>query len=833
MQRTTTQRLIRPSTQICGPTALFLAAVGAILLTPQARAQDSDGTGSTTLPQTTMGVEEVVVTARKREENINEVPIAISAFSADDISKRNIESLVDVAKYTAGFSFENFAGGVTPAPIIRGLTQNTLTDRNQNVGTFVNGVHVQQQGNIDMNLMELERIEVLKGPQNSLYGRSSFAGAINYVPAKPDASEFDGMVKLTAGTDERYEGRASLNVPIIRDMLALRVYGAIDEFDGARDNNFAGGDNAVGVTDSLFGNSFDGSDGNLGGYDNDAYQIQLSFAPIDSISMNLSYYDSTVNAEQGAIQFVKPGSVDIYGLDKQTNCQDAGGRLLFYCGELDVDPDSITVDPRSVGLQSETELLNFEFGWDITDNLTFSYLGGWNDLKSNSYGHTSNPPNPEFEGCGFFGGDPPFDPLGGPCPPDFTGDTTPELLFQTGPSKQDADSHELRLSGSSDSFTWTAGYYYANIDDTISINSVETRRSLLQDPGGQTVVTSFGAPTTMFEDTDNAIFGAFGYNFLEIFTLDLEGRYAKEKRESSGSGLPAKNFYTFNPRVSLKAQVTDGTMVYGSIAEGSKAGGFNTDRADPGFETYDEETNTTYEIGSKWVSESGLLQVSGAVFYIDWEDLQLPTADLEPTVPGVNDPNFIANVSGASVWGAEFESSALFWDHWQVNLVASYTEAEFDNDALDFGIGAQCALSADPVCPSVTIDRAPLPPATASPIGGNQLPRQPKVQAGLGLGYLGSFSNWNYEIRGDLSYQSKQYLTTLNLGYIPERTLLDLNFTLTSDDGHWTGSLWGKNVTDEEYVSNSFVIAFANNYAATVAAGATYGITLNYSYGGR
>ena len=107
------------------------------------------------------------------------------------------------------------------------------------------------------------------------------------------------------------------------------------------------------------------------------------------------------------------------------------------------------------------------------------------------------------------------------------------------------------------------------------------------------------------------------------------------------------------------------------------------------------------------------------------------------------------------------------------------------------------------------------------------------MQAGLGLGYLGSFGSWNYELRGDLSYQDKQYLTTLNLGYIPSRTLLDLNFSVASEDGHWTGSLWGKNVTDREYVSNSFVIAFANNYAATVAAGATYGVTVSYNYGGR
>ena len=160
---------------------LMLAVVASGATFNSAFAQQEAGAAET------RGITEIVVTARKREEKINEVPLAISAFSADDIASRNIESLSDVAKYTAGFSFENFAGGTSPAPIIRGLTQNTLTDRNQNVGTFVDGVHIQQQGNIDFSLLDVERIEVLKGPQNAQYGRSAFAGAINYVSKKPVA----------------------------------------------------------------------------------------------------------------------------------------------------------------------------------------------------------------------------------------------------------------------------------------------------------------------------------------------------------------------------------------------------------------------------------------------------------------------------------------------------------------------------------------------------------------------------------------------------------------------------------------------------------------------
>ena len=317
------------------------------------------------------------------------MPLAISTFSGDDIARRNIEGLSDVAKYTAGFSFENFAGGTNPAPIIRGLAQNTLGDRNQNVGTFVDGVHVQQQGNIDFALMDVERIEILKGPQNAQYGRSAFAGAINYVSRKPVMDEVDGTVTLIAGTDERLETRGSLSVPIVRDMLAIRVYGVKSESDGTWDNNFSAGDRAIPTADTSFGNSFDGTDGNLGGWDNNAGQVQLSFHPLDNLRLDLGYYKSNVENEQGAIQFIRPGAATIWGLDRETNCNPSAttGVLRFDCGELDLNPDNITVDPRSVGLYAETQLITAKGEWDITDAVLATYLFGRNDLDQKVQPH--------------------------------------------------------------------------------------------------------------------------------------------------------------------------------------------------------------------------------------------------------------------------------------------------------------------------------------------------------------------------------------------------------------------------------------------------------------
>jgi iron complex outermembrane receptor protein len=781
-------------------------------------------------------VAEIVVTARKREEKLNEVPLAISAFTDDELAKRNIEGLADVAKYTAGFSFENYAGGTNPAPIIRGLTQNTLTDRNQNVGTFVDGIHVQQQGNIDMALMDVERIEILKGPQNSQYGRSAFAGAINYVSKKPVLGDWDGNAAVTVGTDERTEVRAGMSVPLWSDKLAMRLYGVKSEFDGTWENNFAGGDNGVWTKDGGFGNTFEGTDGNLGGWDNDAYQAQLRFNPLDTLRFDLGYFKSNVKNEQAALEFIRPNGSTLWGLDHQTNCNPstATGLFRFVCGKLDVNADSVTVDPRSVGLYAETQLINFDAAWDVTDSVTATYQFGRNDLDTNSFSHSSNPPNPELEGCGF---------VASGTPPCTTG--TPAILFQTGPQNQKATSHELRFDGKlfADALAWRLGYYHSEVNDESYLNSIETRRSLIQDPTGQIIVGAgpgFTQPRSLFDDTTDAVFGSVGYTFMDIYTVDVEARYSAEEREYTPTNiaqkLPPRTFYDFTPRVSLKAQVTPDFMTYVSAAKGSKAGGFNTVTADPGFETYDQETNWTYELGAKQTLLDGSLQLNYDVFYIDWKDLQLSTADLIPTNTTTNaaDANFISNASGATSWGVELEAVYLVDDHWTVNFAGSYANPEFDDGTLDFGLGAQCANSSDPVCPSVTVVR---PNATtnafASPIGGNQLARTPKVKLAGGLEYRGMLADWEYAARGDLSYQDKQYAEVLNLAYLPSRTLLDLNFTMTMPNRQWAFTLWGKNVTDEEYVSNSFVVGFNNTYGASLAPGAAWGLTARYNFAGK
>jgi len=133
-------------------------------------------------PSDGLVIEEIVVTARKHEENLQTVPVAITAFTAADIEAAGIRDLRDIATLTPGLVFDTMVGEYLAIPTIRGLTQNDLFGDVNNVEIFLDGVNVSGRSGLNFNLLDVERIEVVKGPQSALYGRNSFAGAINFVP---------------------------------------------------------------------------------------------------------------------------------------------------------------------------------------------------------------------------------------------------------------------------------------------------------------------------------------------------------------------------------------------------------------------------------------------------------------------------------------------------------------------------------------------------------------------------------------------------------------------------------------------------------------------------
>ncbi|MEY3465865.1 MAG: hypothetical protein RL603_1464 [Pseudomonadota bacterium] len=763
-------------------------------------------------------LEEVVVTARKAEEKLTEVPLSIAAYSADELAKRNTTSLYDIAQYTAGFSFENYSGGTAPAPLMRGLTQNALTDRNQNVGSFVDGVHVQQQGNIDFSLLDLERIEIVKGPQNAQYGRSSFAGAINWVPKKPSLDKVDGSLRMTLGTDERRDLAVSVSLPIIKDMLAIRVGGTNTEFDGTWKNNYPGSTKAVKTT--VFGKKFDGTDGNLGGYNNRSRQVSARFRPIEQLTVDAMYYRSENIYEAGASYNLQPRAATVVPALGYFNPLNCSPRLVtntaqLLCGEMKITPSQIVADPRASGNHTHSDLTVGRVEYKISDSLTATYVYGRGSYDAANYGASFNQPEVLVNG-------------------DRTAAIPGGLIFVANPlGDQNSRSNEFRLDGKVGDIGWRVGYYKSNVTDIGALGLYTFRLPLSVDPTGQSIPFSLADANfqSRFTDATKATFASITIPF-NSFTLEAEGRSAKENRRQQPqlptAFVPApKNFSEFTPRVNLKWQPQAGWMFYGSIAKGSKAGGFNGVTAD--VATFDPEKNTTYEIGGKQSLMNGTLQLNYAAFFIDWKKLQLSVPDTIPSKPGIQDANYIGNVSGAESKGVELEAIYLAADNLKLNFAGSYVQSTFNSDVVDTTFGRLCETGGTAAC--TFLPRSTLYPLGGSPIGGNDLPRTPRSKFSAGAEYLMPLSaGISLTLRGDLNYQSKYYVENLNLAYIPNRTLVNLDATFSSEDRKWSASLWAKNATDKTYVSSAFAVSVINQYIPAIADGRTMGMTLRYSF---
>ncbi|MCU0760326.1 MAG: TonB-dependent receptor [Steroidobacteraceae bacterium] len=765
-------------------------------------------------------VEEIVVTARRVEEKLNEVPVAVTAYTGDDLKRRNVVSLADIAALTPGFSFEAYSGGTTPAPLIRGLSQAALTDRNQNVGTFVDGVHVQQQGNVDFTLMELERIEIIKGPQNAQYGRSSFAGAINWVPRRAELGEWGGNAAITYGTDERQDISAAINIPI-GDVLAVRVYGIKTEFDGTFKNNFPG--SGAAIPSEAFGARFSGNEGNVGGWDNDAVQVGLKYQPVEDLQVNLLYYRSQTRNEPGAGLVISP--ITLAQLPTATpaqqnplNCSPTTtGINQLYCGELPVSESEVISDPRNTGAQTHSELVSARIDYKFSDSLGLMYLYGRGLYDSANYQAAAQPAllvtgNAQLGGV---------------------------LQFVSNPfTDQEAESHELRLDGQLGRATWRLGYYYSDVNDFGAAAWFTNRRPLRLDPTNAFVSSGVPAgPNSLlsnFIDRIESPFATVTIPFADTWTVDLEARYTQEERRqilNTGVRFQA-DFDDFTPRVNVRWKPREEWTLYASAARGAKSGGFNGATAD--IPTFEPEQNTTFELGAKQTLWGRRLQLNYAVFATDWTDLQLSVPDTIPSglvPPGTQEGNFIGNVKGADALGVELEAQAALTDRITARFAGSYVESTFKDGTIDTTFGRNCETRGTPVC--VFLPRQPgFLPLGGSPIGGNDLPRTPRTQLALSLDYWRPLGKLEWTIRGDLTHQSKYYAETLNLAWIPSRTLLNLDVGLRHPDGTWSVNLWGNNVTDEVFASSAFAVAVARQYTPALGLGAMFGLTARYNFVG-
>ena len=546
---------------------------------------------------------EIIVTTRRISERLQDVPVVVNVLGAQDIERQRIDGLTDVARKTPGFKFEQFTGALQQ-PTIRGQTNLRTTSPVQNVSTNVNGIYLQRNYMVDQGLLDIERIEIIKGPQSALYGRNAFAGVISLITRGPDLDQIGGRVSGTVGTDKRYDAKASLNIPVIPGVLA--VYGAIaySKFDGTWRNNhplaYAGGT----------------TNGKLGGWDNRAYQLgaklkigelitlegmyirterNVESVPSYTLSTSgLTYAFNSLNASPTGVGAARQNRLFVGQLPTTTSAQPASANF-----PAETRLPGLVVDPRTWGLIGPTEVYIGKAMLDNGGPITVQY----------TYGHTQA--NITVRGSSA------RDPL---VPTVVFGANYGTVFDSSGSgSVFKSDSHEVKATFN---FGGTiTGFIGGNLSHTYDIDSNASEfaavNSLVQpDPGilfpvapGIAVFPTTATPpftpyppaftrNTYFLRVENvaSAFAFVDWKPIPKISITLEGRFTQEDQRGSdliardiGSATPTnvaaitpavfRKATFFTPRGSLTYKFDDNHNIYASVARGYKSGGINGNAA--------------------------------------------------------------------------------------------------------------------------------------------------------------------------------------------------------------------------------------------------------------
>ncbi len=860
--------------------SLIAAAIAAASM-PAAHAQKGDGA---------IQLEEVIVTARKRAESVQDVPLAITPFQTEQLEQRDIQTMEDLATNTIGMSYNGgISSGVQATVTIRGLATNFIQDRFQNVGIYLDGLYLQRQSMMNIGMVGLARVEVVKGPQNAIYGRNAFAGAVNYVTQRP-GEEFEAYLMTTQGNHEREDYRAMVSGPLVEGKLFGRLSGGISEFDGANENPHPFADADVpGFT----------NEGNLGGWDDQTISASMIWTPTDTVELSVGYYDTDlkrefqgsyfINGLQEVARFATSEFDDMNGNTKtlpsvglplpvtgntmwfgEVPYLPAPGNYISPFGDAIEDPSIPgAVDPRGYGSIAETELWNLKLSWDISEDWSLRYQFG--DIQHDS--RTSGPAA--------------RDPLQGSTYQDIAVNIQSSDFSSRPNSTMETQSHELRLDwNGGDRLFLSGGIYFSETEDeshdltvfapvcsdrdlngngtnedeiaNCNLEIVAGMPGPLDDAVFSGVLDFFNtfwngskSNNSQFDDEVRAIFAELSYDITDTVVLRLEGRYTEEERKINrltdnfglapgevgcGTGLITGEvcfesnievpqdedvFDYFTPRVSIDWSWGDQNMVYAYAAKGVKSGGFNNSLS-PEDLRFEPEENWTYEIGSKNVFFDNKLTLNLAAFYIDWKDLQ---GSVSPSVQSQNSNVVTVNIGDATNYGFELETTYRFSDAWSIDAGYTWINPEYE-DGATYDAAARYYYWQ---CPKDVIE--PGERCGETNMGGNQLARTSKEQAIVALNYARDwFDGWMFAGRLDASYRSKQYQTPINTGYIGSRTLFNGSLNISSPAQNWDITLWGKNLTDEKYVSGSFTTALFNKFLVAQGQRRTYGLTLKYNF---
>ena len=586
------------------------------------------------------GLEDIVVTARRVEERLQNAPVAVTALSAAMLESRQVDNLTEVVRFTPNVQFSTAASGTTSASsvFVRGIGQiDFITTAEPGVGLYLDGVYLARVTGAALELADVERVEVLRGPQGTLYGRNTIGGAINVVTKSP-SDTLEGNMRISVGNQGRIEGRGSISGPLTEGVSA-RLSALVRTDDGY-------GRNLV---------SQPGNSQRLGSGDDFGARLQLRLAPTERLEINLS---ADYMRRRGA---PAPHTMVAF--------QDSPATAAYNAipGVVPIGPQFVNTDLNQI--QLSTPMVDNLDVWGVGAIASYEFDSA--TIKSiTSYRQQNGQSGQDFDG------------------------SPATFLDQFVDSEQYQFSQELQASGSgaNGKLDWIMGLYYffekGRFDSDISLSNTPV---LIFTANRTKSFAAYGQFSYEIA-TDLRLTAGARYTYEEKF-VDGVNTFFGPFELVPPTDL-SDSFRNFAPKIGLDYRATEDLLLYGSITRGFRSGGFNGRPFSPAdLTSFAAETVTSYEAGvkSEWLDRR--LRLNVAAFYNDYDDIQLTAV----TNSGGASIVRTGNAASAAIYGIELEFEARPTEG--LNLFAS---AGFMNNTLSEKEGFTFGATELPTAPRFT-----------------------------------------------------------------------------------------------------------------------------------
>ncbi len=721
-------------------------------------------------------LEEIIVTSQHREQNVQDVPITVTAIGADELKEADIFDAATIALHVPGMSYSEFAAGQSLISM-RGISSvDDGAGLDNSVGLFLDGVYIGRLASINFDMFDLERIEVLKGPQGTLFGRNSIGGAISVVSQKP-ADELSGKIGLTVGNEGilRYQGFIS---GPLSDSVAGKLTLSHREHDGYVDNLVLGTKLQDEDQTSLRGQlrfSTESSDWLLSAdwMDDDRNDMGRTAIESNAPVVEIAAANGVTRARQQASPADGFSKREANGISLQGDIEFNNGTLTtitaFRHAEADWEMQSVGAGLGAIGLPFD------EVFDDIIEDIdTFSQELRWTSNLDGNFNYTA--------GLYYF--------------------------------REETDRTEQ--------FKITAAGTYNGF--------------VVQDVGSQAIIGN-EYTRTVNETNSYAIYGQGTWDISEALALTFGARYTLDEKDylatsvdcgGDRTGTPFENFaecqgvggslnivaesFTvtpnddwddFSPMVSLQYRPSDGIMLFATASKGFKSGGF---AGSQGIEAVagdpvEPETALNYELGFKGDLFDNTLRLNATAFLTDYEDLQI--VRFGPVAGSAFGTFVTANIGTADIQGIELDFVWNIGDNVQITGNYAYLDTEVNDLVIETAAGA--------------IDAS-----------GSDLRQAPENSYNIAAKYMLPTNHGTYDFRIELSHVDRQITDYLDQRTrIDEHDLIDARLAWTSTNENLEIALWGKNLAEEDYISHSYVIG--PGVIGVWGAPRTYGVTATWS----